>query len=155
VPKTYFEDYRLGEDIRSPGRTVTESDVVAYGMFTGDWEATEACLTRKRGVPDLFVSALSICLLLRAGRDEHMAHGLVAFYGFDEIAFLSRVAVGDTLHSVAHVERMRIRNEEGGIVEFSHRCLNQDNRVTLQTYHSALFRRTPSQVEVEVRENDS
>ncbi len=33
----YLEDFTVGEVIDSPRRTITEADVVAYAMVTGDW----------------------------------------------------------------------------------------------------------------------
>ena len=33
----YFEEFELGLTITSPGRTITEADVVAFAALTGDW----------------------------------------------------------------------------------------------------------------------
>ena len=33
----YFEDYELGEKIITRKRTITETDVVVFCMFSGDW----------------------------------------------------------------------------------------------------------------------
>ena len=37
VGKLFFEDYELGEFFVSPGRTITETDIVLFSAFTGDW----------------------------------------------------------------------------------------------------------------------
>ena len=35
----FFEDYQTGQIFLSPGRTITEADVVAFAGLTGDWSA--------------------------------------------------------------------------------------------------------------------
>ena len=37
MEKLYFEDYFIGEKLVSPGRTITETDIVQFAAFTGDW----------------------------------------------------------------------------------------------------------------------
>ena len=37
MEKLYFEDYFVGEKLVSPGRTITETDIVQFAAFTGDW----------------------------------------------------------------------------------------------------------------------
>ena len=36
-PIVYFEDVQLGEEYASPGRTVTEADVVIFAGLSGDY----------------------------------------------------------------------------------------------------------------------
>ena len=36
-PATYFEDIQLGEEYVSPGRTVTEADIVIFAGLSGDY----------------------------------------------------------------------------------------------------------------------
>ena len=33
----YFEEFEIGQEINSVGRTVTEADVVGFASLTGDW----------------------------------------------------------------------------------------------------------------------
>jgi len=37
MEKVYLEDYQVGETFVSPGRTITETDIVLFSAFTGDW----------------------------------------------------------------------------------------------------------------------
>ena len=37
MDKSYWEDFEIGEKIVSPGRTITEADLVMFAAFTGDW----------------------------------------------------------------------------------------------------------------------
>ncbi len=38
----YFEEYQEGEVFRSPGRTITETDVVNFSALSGDWNELHA-----------------------------------------------------------------------------------------------------------------
>lgn len=37
MEKNYYEDYSAGDTFRSPGRTITETDIVLFSSITGDW----------------------------------------------------------------------------------------------------------------------
>ena len=34
----YYEDFQLGQEWTSPTRTITETDVIAFAMLSGDWD---------------------------------------------------------------------------------------------------------------------
>lgn len=33
----FFEDFGVGQSYQSPGRTISEADVVNFAAFSGDW----------------------------------------------------------------------------------------------------------------------
>ena len=37
MEKVFFEDYEVGEVLVTPGRTITETDIVMFAALTGDW----------------------------------------------------------------------------------------------------------------------
>ena len=37
MTRLHFEDCAIGDRADTPGRTITESDLVMFSMFTGDW----------------------------------------------------------------------------------------------------------------------
>ena len=37
MEKVFFEDYQVGELLVSPGRTITETDIILFAGLTGDW----------------------------------------------------------------------------------------------------------------------
>ena len=47
MKKSYFEDFEIGDEFITPGRTVTEADVVLFAGLTGDYNRihTDAELT--------------------------------------------------------------------------------------------------------------
>jgi len=34
----YYEDFQVGQEWTSPTRTITETDVIAFAMLSGDWD---------------------------------------------------------------------------------------------------------------------
>ena len=42
----YFEEYQEGEVFRSPGRTITETDVVSFSALSGDWNELTTPVSR-------------------------------------------------------------------------------------------------------------
>ena len=37
MDKDFFEDFTVGETMTTPGRTITEADILAFAALTGDW----------------------------------------------------------------------------------------------------------------------
>ena len=37
MEKVFYEDYQVGELLVSPGRTITETDIILFAGLTGDW----------------------------------------------------------------------------------------------------------------------
>jgi 3-hydroxybutyryl-CoA dehydratase len=37
IERDYYEDYDVGDVFKSPGRTVTETDIILFSALTGDW----------------------------------------------------------------------------------------------------------------------
>ena len=50
-PAVYFEDIPVGEEYASPGRTVTEADVVIFAGLSGDYNVLH---TDAKCVPSAF-----------------------------------------------------------------------------------------------------
>ena len=40
--KEYLEDYEVGEVLVTPGRTITEADIVNFAGLTGDWHPLQS-----------------------------------------------------------------------------------------------------------------
>ena len=38
----YYEDLEIGEEYESPGRTITETDIVNFAALSGDWSAVHS-----------------------------------------------------------------------------------------------------------------
>lgn len=122
----YYDEIVVGQCWTSQGRTVTETDVVAFAALTGDWyplhtDATYAAATQfgQRIAHGLLVLGIASGLLrIDPGT-------LVAFYGMDRVRFLHPTFIGDTLHVEMTVVALKDRGNEDGLVTFEQRVTNQ------------------------------
>ncbi len=98
----YFEEYQEGEVFRSPGRTITETDVVNFSALSGDWNelhANEEFARRQYFGRRIAHGALifSVSTGLAAQMDPSQRPDLIAFYGVDRLRFVKPVFLGDTI----------------------------------------------------------
>lgn len=111
-----FEDYRLGDQWTSKGRTVTETDVVMFASLTGDWyplhtDKEWAKQTRfgQRIAHGLLVVSIAMGLTpLEPGI-------VVAFYGIDRMRFIAPTFIGDTIRVTYEITNLH-KKSSGGVV---------------------------------------
>lgn len=97
----YFEDFQVGEQFTSTGRTVTEADLTLFNMLSGDWNPIHADVefaakTRfgQRLVHGAFGIALLTGFMHQMGVFETTA---VAMMNLKEWTFKAPILIGQTL----------------------------------------------------------
>jgi 3-hydroxybutyryl-CoA dehydratase len=129
------------ESFRSPGRTITESDLVSFSALTGDWHPqhcdalwADSSQFSQRVAHGMLVLSYSIGL---APLDPER---VVALRGFDSVTFKRPVLIGDTIRVEGDVKGSKPIGEGMALVEISWRVLNQDDRVVARAIVSAVCR---------------
>ena len=138
----YFEDLEVGQEFRTPGRTLTEADVVAYAAISGDHEPLDQSrgeAGRPPAVPDLLVLAITSGLGFRV---PVVQVPILAFMAFDW-SRLSPVEVGDTIHCRARIAQKRPMKEAGVLVE-KREMVNQRGEVVQEAEYKLLVARRPA-----------
>jgi acyl dehydratase len=137
----YFEDLEVGDGFETPGRTITEADVVGYAAISGDQE----CLDFTRGeaglppvVPELVIMVVSSGLGFRAPAETPQ---VLAFMVFD-LQIHQPVRVGDTIRCRVRVAGKRPMKEGGVIVE-RREMINQRDEVVQEAEYKLLVARRP------------
>ena len=135
-PRTglYFEEFEEGQSITSPGRTITESDVVAFAALSGDWNGmhTDAEYAAnhafgQRVAHGLLLVSIASGLIMRLGILEETA---LAFREIESWKFSLPVFLGDTIRVRATVLGTKaMRRLGGGLVTVKVEILNQDDKV--------------------------
>ncbi len=139
MPQTYtlkgrhFEDFTLGDIALSPGRTITEADIVNFAALSGDYTQihTNEELARqgffgKRVAHGLLLMSVASGLLTRLGIIE----GTVLAFRQLVWKFSLPVFIGDTVHVRATVTDLKpMKRLGGGAVTFDVEVLNQDGKV--------------------------
>ena len=128
----WFDDLKEGREELSRGRTVTETDVVNWCMFTGDWFPihsdtvySEESMFGQRIAPGLMILAIAGGLVVPA---ESVA--ILAQYGIDWVRYPVPTFIGDTVRVRNKVAKLERRDEATGVVDLEWDVLNQNGRTT-------------------------
>jgi acyl dehydratase len=145
IQKSFFEDFKLGEKAVSPGRTVTETDIVMFAALTGDWtelhtnaEYMKNSIFGQRIAHGLLTISIANALAQRA--DGRPPIDILAFLGMDKIRLNSPVFIGDTIHVELEVTEARTSQTrpDAGILKFKNTVKNQKNQ-EVATYETAVM----------------
>lgn len=146
----WFEDLAVGMTATSPGRTVTEADVVAFAALSGDWnplhtdaEAAAASAFGERVAHGLLGQAIASGLFTRTRFSERLQPALVALLGI-EWRFEAPIVIGDTIHVEAQITGLRpTRRPNQGVLVLDRRVVNQAGVCVQTGTTSMLVRRHP------------
>jgi acyl dehydratase len=143
--KSFFEDFKLGDKAVSPGRTITETDIVMFAALTGDWnelhtdaEYMKNSIFGQRVAHGLLTISIANGLALRtSGRAPP---DVLAFFGVDKVKLNSPVFIGDTIHVELEVTEARTSQSrpDAGILKFKNTVKNQRNE-EVATYETAVM----------------
>lgn len=132
MDKTYMEDFQVGEKIVSPGRTLTETDIVMFAALTGDWHPIHTNVEYAGKTPfgeriahGMLVLVLGSALVFRLGPYVFTPKTFIAFYGIDSLRFTGAVKIGDTLHAEVEVVELKAKDENRGVVTTKSAIRNQ------------------------------
>lgn len=129
----YFEEFEIGDQVESVGRTITETDVVNFASLSGDWNLihsdAEYCKTHpfgQRVAHGLLILSIASGQAMRLG---FMADTVLAFRSI-EWKFTKPIFIGDTIHVRLSVEEKKeMRRLGGGLINFKVEVLNQQGEV--------------------------
>ena len=143
-PAVFFEDLELGREYLSPGRTVTETDVVLFAGLSGDYNVLHTDAERMKG--SLFGERIAHGLLglaiqqgLASRGEPAAAHG--SFAGI-KWKFKGPIRLGDTIHVRSRIVGL----EEGdaprhGVVTLERQVINQRGEVVQEGETAHLLER--------------
>jgi 3-hydroxybutyryl-CoA dehydratase len=146
----YFEDFEIGEEAVTAGRTVTETDVVNFAGITGDWNEIHTNKELAGGSPfkqriahGALIFSIATGLSVRLGQT---ADTVIAFYGLDRLRFVKPTFIGDTITVRQKVEAKSERDDRSGIVTLLNEVVNQRGEVVVSyTAKVMLKRRKPNE----------
>jgi 3-hydroxybutyryl-CoA dehydratase len=139
---TDFDRLRCGDAFSTPGRTITEADLVSFSALTGDRhpvhaDAVWAQSSQFGGRIAHGMMLLSYAVGLAPLGPEHV----VALRAIDGVTFRRPVHIGDTVHLEGEVEELTEVDETLGLVHFRWRLLNQRDEVVVRARVTAMWRR--------------
>ncbi|MEM4781065.1 MAG: MaoC/PaaZ C-terminal domain-containing protein [Halalkalicoccus sp.] len=133
-----FEEFEEGRTFKSPGRTITETDVVMQSAMTGDWN--ELHTNREHAAEREFGERIAhgamtfnyaIGMVMSVGILERTAY---AFLGMDSMTLPNPVYVGDTVSVEIEVTETRevASRDDVGLVVFETTMTTHDDRVVFR-----------------------
>lgn len=142
----YWDDLTAGQEFWTGGRTLTESDILAFAGFSGDMNplhtdeefARASSPFRTRIAHGPLIHDMYLGLLDRLGLVEGTA---LAFLEL-RWKFLAPVLVGDTVHArVAIAARREVKKPDRGLVTFAITLFNQRGEPVQEGEHVLMLAR--------------
>lgn len=142
----YYDDLELGQQWDSPGRTITECDIVNFAGFSGDYnpmhidhEFAKDTPFRRPIAHGFGVFSISSGLSVQVPPVR-----TVALLGIRDWKFMNPVYAGDTIHVVTRVVEkiLRGRGRRGEIVWYKG-IVNQEGRIVQEGHIVTLIECRP------------
>ena len=137
-----FDDLSKGDSFVTRGRTVTEADVVSFACLTGDMHPQHTDAAWAAG--SLFGERIAHGLLVVSfafGLIPFDPERVVALRAVRDAVFKRPVALGDTIHAAARVERLSEVDGFSGLVSIRFEVVNQRSLTVARATVDVLWRR--------------
>lgn len=144
IEEQFFEDYEIGAERRSFGRTITETDFVVHAGHTGDYFPHHVdaawCATQNIGqriAHGTLVFSVGIGLTATTINPRAMS------YGYDRLRFIRPVHIGDTITTITRIadKHDHPKRTGHGVVVESVDIRNQRDETVLACEHLYLVER--------------
>jgi 3-hydroxybutyryl-CoA dehydratase len=144
----WFEEFEVGQQIITPGRTITENDIVSFAGLSGDYNQihTNAEFAGKtpfgqRVAHGLLGLSIASGLAMRTGILEGT---VIAFREINNWKFSTPVFIGDTIYAELNIiETKPIPRLGGGSLIIEIVVINQRDEITMKGTWTALVASEP------------
>lgn len=144
----WFEEFEVGQQIITPGRTISESDVVSFAGLSGDYNQIHTNAEFSKETPfgqriahGLLGLSIASGLAMRTGVLEGT---VIAFREINNWKFTNPVFIGDTIHAELNiVETKAIPRLKGGSLSIELVVKNQRDEVTMKGIWTTLVASQP------------
>jgi acyl dehydratase len=145
-----YADLRVGMEFRSPGRTITDADLVGFAGLTGDYsELHTSDVYAKNSQFGRRVAHGLLGLAYAHGlmwpRTGELRETAIAFLGINDWKFVGPIFVGDTIfvnYKLAELRDSKSRPTQA-IAIFDVSVVNQDEKVVQQGRKALLVSKVP------------
>ena len=141
---TYYEEYEIGSQRVTYGRTITETDFVVHAGHTGDFFPhhmdAEFMKTQEFGQR---IAHGTMVFSIGVGLTASVINPVAFSYGYDRMRFVRPVFIGDTIHTrttIAAKEDDPKRADMGRVFERTE-VINQKGEVVLVADHIYIVQR--------------
>jgi acyl dehydratase len=145
-----YEDLHVGLSFRSPGRTITDADLVGFAGLTGDFSElhtsdvyAQASQFGRRVAHGMLGLAYAHGLMW--ARTGELRQTIIAFLGIGDWRFIAPIYIGDTLFVNYVIASMRdsASKPTQAIVTFDVELVDQDSRLVQKGQKTVLVSKVP------------
>jgi acyl dehydratase len=149
-PGYTYDDLHVGMSFRSPGRTITEADIVAFAGLTGDYSELHTSEVYARS--SQFGRRVAHGMLglayahgLMWPRTGELRETAIAFLGIGDWRFVGPIFVGDTIFVDYRIAELRDSKSKPtqAIATFDVELVNQDGAVVQRGRKALLVSKVP------------
>lgn len=140
----HFEDYQLGEERQTTGRTITETDFVVHAGHTGDFFPHHLDAEFAKTLPGgQRIAHGTMIFSIGIGLTASLINPVAFSYGYDRLRFIRPVHIGDTIRTRVTISAKEDDPKRAGMGRVIERCevFNQRNEVVLAADHILLVER--------------
>ncbi|MBV8749890.1 MAG: MaoC family dehydratase N-terminal domain-containing protein [Candidatus Eremiobacteraeota bacterium] len=145
----FYEDLAVGDEITTPARTITETDVVQFAQLTGDWnpihtdaEFAKNTVYGQRLAHGLLGLAFAVGLLDRTGA---FSGSVIANLGIVDWKYPKPLFIGDTIRVAVTITEKRLTSDgKRGIVGRRFTVRNQRDEVVQEGSSPVMIRLRPA-----------
>lgn len=140
----YLEDYEIGREYTSQGRTITEADVVNFAGVSGDFNPLHT--DEEFGKANQFGKRIAhgaLGFIISNGLNNQMgiAEGTTIAFIECTVKYTAPLLIGDTVHIVVIPTEVIHSSKPGkGILKQSVKLVNQDERVIMESNQTLMVK---------------
>ena len=143
----FFEDFEVGDKIRSIRRTISEGEAMLFNSLVLDMHpyVGDQGFAEKEGV--FGKRLVAGAQVFSYGLGLAATNCLNSFsYGYDRLRFIAPVFIGDTIYTIRENLSKEVKNDEMGKVRVSYSVYKGDGELALYCEHlmTALYRNPES-----------
>jgi acyl dehydratase len=134
----YFEDYEIGTERVSGGRTITETDIVIHAGQTGDYYPQHTDVEFCKGTSfGQRIAHGTLTFSIGMGLQCNIVNPLAFTYGYDRLRFTQPVFIGDTIHTkvIIHERREDPKRPGRGFIVERITIINQHEQLVMICDH--------------------
>lgn len=138
VKTEYFEDYVVGTQRNTSGRTITETDVVLHAGHSGDFFPHHVDAEFARQTPfGQRIAHGTMTFAVGVGLTASQINPVAFTYGYDKLRFPKPVFIGDTIHTRVTIKdkQQDVKRPHSGRVIEACEVINQRGEVVLYCEH--------------------
>ena len=142
--KIYYEDYQLGSERITFGRTITETDFVVHAGHTGDFFPHHMDAEFAKTLPGgQRIAHGTMIFAIGVGLTATLINPVAFSYGYDRLRFVRPVHIGDTIRTRVTISSKEDDPKRANMGRITERCevLNQQDEVVLACDHILLVKR--------------